>query len=133
MKLILLLTVIIAALALATGQSSCKKAPPVVRDYTWRGYNELFNGYAYKNTRIIDSIFKTEKMPTLGSCFRNCADSRTPPNDCLTFSYELRTKKCRMSNRTIPYDPTDPREMATAQRWCPKKGFTSGWVIDMYD
>lgn len=131
-KLILLLAVIFAAQALATAQSSCKKDPPIVRDYTWRNYNG-FNGYAYKKTEIKDSIFRTKKMPTLRSCFQDCVDTRTSPKYCLTFSYEYQTKKCRLSNLTIPYDPTDPQDLAAAQRWCPKNRFTSGWIIDKDD
>ena len=127
MKCILLLSIVTLAAA-----ATCPRSPPDGRDYTWLHYHE-FNGFAYKNTQIVDSIFKTLKTVTLKKCFQVCVDTRTAPNNCLTFAFEEATKKCSLSNRTVPYDPTDPVEMKTAQRWCRKKGFASGWTTFMYD
>jgi hypothetical protein len=99
------------------------------------------NGFAYRNTRAVGGFFKTLKgVVSPKACFKACVDTRGPPGppgsgppDCLSFRYEPSTKRCGLSKYTIPFDPTDPQDLKTAPKWCPEKGYISGWTISMHD
>lgn len=111
----------------------CSISPPIKRDYSWLGYKEL-NGFAYRNVKAVGGFFETRKnIISIKSCFKACADSRNPGSVCLSFRYEPAAKRCGLSTYTIPFDPTDAQDLKTATKWCPERGYNSGWLLSEHD
>ena len=113
----------------------CTVKTPVKRDYTWVNYNNN-NGFAYKNVGIKRGIFSyIYPITNAETCFKRCADTfkvSTREDPCLTFSYDVKGKKCYLSTAFIPYDSSD--DPAKLQLWCPNKtGWISGWTVDSND
>lgn len=92
------------------------------------------NGFAHKGYRAVGGMFKTVKnVSTVTRCFKLCVAARSPGSVCGSFAWHRTTRKCSLSTFGIPFDPTDPQDLKTSTRWCPEKGYISGWVVDEND
>jgi hypothetical protein len=142
MKLVILVSVI-ASLALHANAANtvCPKNINAVQGQIinlnhYRG----FNGILEKGVNI-KSFSKKIKASSLQACFQKCVDSRysgdpnpytDEPGECATFSYQVATKNCYLSQRGTPAEFNDYYQdyPDNAQQWCPQKGFTAGFIVD---